>query len=269
MPTLAHRDTLEPFAFPSLATDLGQHWIHRVRDNRFILARTADGGTAEWDLAAGGHLLAVGSPGSGKSTLVTTLAYQAAANHDLIDMIVNSPHAELPKSVTDVGIRHTSREDLRSVVTDCLAVVRHRLREQNTTEPRCRLVLVIEADPEISHMKGASRMVEDLREVLRTGATVGVHVAVTALQANSVCLDATTREMLTARLLLRPDTDTDYNARILFGTVELPRRVPGTGPGRGWFTVSGAIADVQVPFIDRAAEVSLRHISPPLSKENN
>jgi len=219
---------------------------------------------AGWDLERGGHLLVVGAPRSGRSTLLRTLAVSltstvTASDAHLYALDCGSGQlaglAALPHCGAVVTVSEPERAE--RLLTRLAAEVERRRRQlaergfadlsgqrAGTADPLPYLVLLI--DSWEGFAAALERHTDILLELLREGGPAGLRVVLTGDRS---LLSTELAAAVPDRLVLRLDDRSDYASAGLT-PVSIPSQVPA---GRGFRATAGAtvpaVASVQVALL--------------------
>lgn len=188
--------------------------------------RTSDGNTLALDLSeagGGANALLVGSTGTGKSTLLHTLAYGLCAQHQAGSLRLVFVHGH------SLGFALSNVADYPHVATisgpETASQVLQGVRVEDTASRRT-VVMVDGFDILLSQQPDA---LTELEFLMRSGRTRGIHVVLACQQITVEGLERLV-ENATARIALR--TVTEQCSREVIGTSEaafLPTDRPGLG----------------------------------------
>ena len=262
----------EPFA-PSTATSATQHparrWFHPgwLRHSAWKTTRREQSRRpAYYDVEGGGHLLAIGDPGSGRSTLLRTLAGSLAARASAADVHLFGidcgngallPVAELPHCGAVVTRRQPDRVD--RLLTRLLAEVASRQqilaqggfatigdqRASATPDDRLPYVVVLldrwEGFTAEFETVDNGRLVSSFLHLMREGPGAGVRVVVTGDRSAT---SARFSSLADGILMLRCNDRGTYSVAGL-NPRHLPERIP---TGRAFEARTGV--EIQVALLD-------------------
>ncbi|MEW2033307.1 FtsK/SpoIIIE domain-containing protein [Streptomyces roseifaciens] len=270
LPPLPHRLTLDDLPERALPAGLPDGYLAPVPWALADLPGAQCQEALELDLNTFGHLYVVGTPRSGRTQVLRTLAGALARRHSTADVHLYGidagggalaalnplPHcgAVVPRADLErIGrllarlMAETARrqELLAAHGASGLAELRSLLRPED--RPAHVMVLVDGWDSLVALLgdHDGGRYVHELTALIREGAPLGIHVVATSERA---LLTGKAAALNDDRLLLRLTDRTEYT---LAGVAarRIPELVP---PGRGWRGGSGT--EVQVALLGRPAE---------------
>ncbi|MFF7728685.1 FtsK/SpoIIIE domain-containing protein [Streptomyces sp. NPDC008001] len=270
LPPLPHRLTLDDLPERPVPAGLPDGYLAPVPWALADLPGAQRQEALELDLSAFGHLYVIGTPRSGRSQVLRTLAGALARRHSTADVHLYGidagggalaalnplPHcgAVVPRADLErLGrllarlMAETARrqELLAAHGAAGLAELRSLLRPEDRP---AHIVLLVDGWDSLVALLGdhdGGRPVQELTALIREGAPLGIHVVATSERA---LLTGKVAALNDERLLLRLTDRSEYT---LAGVPakRVPELVP---PGRAWR--GGSATEVQVALLGRSAE---------------